>query len=139
MDAIDFDTRAVFIGGQWQSASFGRTLSLINPSDGSELTQIARGGPAEIDAAVSAAREAGASKLVVLACTASYPADPVDANLQTIPALRSIPILAVTAYDEIYVRRELQAAGIMGFLRKPITFTELVHAVATLAFVGGAG
>jgi CheY-like chemotaxis protein len=60
-------------------------------------------------------------------------------ELQTIPALRSIPILAITAYDEIYVRRELQAAGIMGFLRKPITFTELVHAVAALAFVGGAG
>jgi CheY-like chemotaxis protein len=60
-------------------------------------------------------------------------------ELQTMPAFRSIPILAVTAYDEIYVRRELQAAGIMGFLRKPITFTELVHAVAALAFVGGSG
>lgn len=60
-------------------------------------------------------------------------------ELQAIPALRSIPILAVTAYDEVYVRRDLQAAGITGFLRKPITFTELVHAVAALAFVGGSG
>jgi len=60
-------------------------------------------------------------------------------ELQTMPAFRSIPILAITAYDEIYVRRELQAVGIMGFLRKPITFSELVHAVAALAFVGGSG
>lgn len=60
-------------------------------------------------------------------------------ELQTMPSLRSIPILAVTAYDEIYVRRELQAVGIVGFLRKPITFVEFVHAVATFAFVGGSG
>jgi CheY-like chemotaxis protein len=60
-------------------------------------------------------------------------------ELQSIPTLKSIPILAVTAYDEIYVRRDLQAAGITGFLRKPITFSELVHAVAALAFVGGSG
>lgn len=60
-------------------------------------------------------------------------------ELQTMPSFRSIPILAVTAYDEIYLRRELQAAGIQGFLRKPITFIELVNAVAALAFVGGSG
>ena len=35
MQSIDFDTRAVFIAGNWQSASFGRTLPLINPSYGS--------------------------------------------------------------------------------------------------------
>ena len=58
MQTIDFDTRAVFIAGHWQSASFGRTMPLINPSDGSELTQIARGSPAEIDAAVLAAQAA---------------------------------------------------------------------------------
>jgi CheY-like chemotaxis protein len=60
-------------------------------------------------------------------------------ELQTMPSLRSIPILAVTAYDEAYVRRDLKAVGFRGFLRKPITFPELVNAVATLAFVGGAG
>lgn len=58
MQTIDFDTRSVFIGGIWQPASFGRTLPLINPSDGSELTHIARGSPAEIDAAVHAAQAA---------------------------------------------------------------------------------
>jgi aldehyde dehydrogenase (NAD+) len=58
MQAIDFDTRAVFIAGQWQPCAFGRTLPLINPSDGSELAQIARGSPAEIDSAVHAAQAA---------------------------------------------------------------------------------
>jgi aldehyde dehydrogenase (NAD+) len=58
MQSIDFDTRAVFIAGQWQPCAFGRTLPLINPSDGSELAQIARGSPAEIDAAVHAAQAA---------------------------------------------------------------------------------
>ncbi|KAB2869107.1 MAG: aldehyde dehydrogenase family protein, partial [Burkholderiaceae bacterium] len=58
MESIDFDTRSVFVDGHWQAASFGRTLPLVNPSDGSELTQIARGGPAEIDAAVRAAQAA---------------------------------------------------------------------------------
>lgn len=41
----------------------------------------------EIDAAVTAAREGGCTELVLLACTASYPADPQDAHLGVIPAL----------------------------------------------------
>ncbi len=41
----------------------------------------------EIDAAVRAAQEGGCRELVLLACTASYPAEPEDANLHTIPAL----------------------------------------------------
>lgn len=42
----------------------------------------------EIDAAVSAAREVGATEIVVLACTASYPAHPSETNLRKIPVLR---------------------------------------------------
>lgn len=59
-------------------------------------------------------------------------------ELQMVPSLRSIPIPAVTAYDELYVRRELHAVGFLGFLRKPITFPDFVHAVEALAYVGGA-
>jgi pseudaminic acid synthase len=43
----------------------------------------------EIEAAVSAAADAGCTQLVLLACTASYPADPADARLANIPLLQS--------------------------------------------------
>ncbi len=42
---------------------------------------------AEIDAAVSAAREAGAKEIIVLACTSAYPAPPELSNLRRIPML----------------------------------------------------
>jgi pseudaminic acid synthase len=42
----------------------------------------------EIDAAVTAARDAGCTNLTLLACTASYPADPADARLANIPLLQ---------------------------------------------------
>jgi pseudaminic acid synthase len=42
---------------------------------------------AEIDAAVATARAAGNEQLIVLGCTASYPADPADSNLRGIPLL----------------------------------------------------
>jgi pseudaminic acid synthase len=45
---------------------------------------------AEIDAAVSVARAAGNDQLIVLGCTASYPADPSESNL------RGLPVLAAT-------------------------------------------
>lgn len=56
----------------------------------------------EIDAAVTAAREGGATEIVLLACTASYPAEPKDANLQTIPALREAFGIPVGLSDHTY-------------------------------------
>jgi aldehyde dehydrogenase (NAD+) len=52
------DTTHVLIGGQWRPAADGRTQMLINPSDGQALAPIARGGAADIDAAVQAAQAA---------------------------------------------------------------------------------
>ncbi len=43
---------------------------------------------AELEESVGALREAGASSLVLLKCTSSYPAPPDDTNLMTIPDLR---------------------------------------------------
>lgn len=43
---------------------------------------------AEIHAAVETARAAGNDQLIVLGCTASYPADPADSNLRGIPLIR---------------------------------------------------
>jgi aldehyde dehydrogenase (NAD+) len=55
---ISFDTQRVFIAGEWRAPANGQTLPLINPSDGSVLTQIARGTQADVDDAVKAARAA---------------------------------------------------------------------------------
>src|SRR5258708_6364475 len=43
---------------------------------------------AELDESVRAAREAGSEDLVLLKCTSTYPANPENSNLTTIPHLR---------------------------------------------------
>src|SRR5262245_38065586 len=48
----------LLIEGRWQPAQGEATLPLYNPSDGSLLTYIARGGAADTDRAVAAARRA---------------------------------------------------------------------------------
>jgi N-acetylneuraminate synthase len=53
----------------------------------------------EIDAAVRAARDAGCDQLVVLGCTASYPAAPGDAGLRSLPLLADAFDVAVGYSD----------------------------------------
>lgn len=45
---------------------------------------------AEIDEAVRTAREAGCRDLVLLKCTSTYPASPINSNVLTIPHLRTM-------------------------------------------------
>ncbi|MFI5612477.1 pseudaminic acid synthase [Amycolatopsis sp. NPDC051903] len=45
---------------------------------------------AEIDAAVRTARDVGNDQLVVLGCTASYPASPAESNLRGLPVLAGV-------------------------------------------------
>jgi N-acetylneuraminate synthase len=45
---------------------------------------------AEIDDAVRTLRESGCSDLVLLKCTSTYPASPVNSNLRTLPHLREM-------------------------------------------------
>lgn len=45
---------------------------------------------AELEDAVTAAREAGCSQLVLLKCTSTYPADPGNSNIRTIAHLRDL-------------------------------------------------
>ncbi|MEX0284687.1 MAG: aldehyde dehydrogenase family protein [Paracoccaceae bacterium] len=59
--SIWFDPELCLIGGVWQAAMGGQTLPLVNPSDGSGICRIARGGQADVDAAVAAAQAARAS------------------------------------------------------------------------------
>ena len=56
--AAAFDTALVFVGGRWRPAAGGRTLPLLDPSEGALLGAIARGQAADIDDAVRAARTA---------------------------------------------------------------------------------
>jgi len=44
----------------------------------------------ELDNAVNAAKEAGCQQLVLLKCTSTYPASPVNTNLSTIPHLKEL-------------------------------------------------
>lgn len=57
-DPIWFDPSFCLIQGVWEPASSKGTLPLINPSDGSEICRISRGGAQDIDRAVHAARSA---------------------------------------------------------------------------------
>jgi aldehyde dehydrogenase (NAD+) len=50
--------KQMFIGGRWLPAQDGRTLPVVQPADGECFDHIARGGAAEIDQAVAAARAA---------------------------------------------------------------------------------
>jgi sialic acid synthase SpsE len=45
---------------------------------------------AEIDEAVRAARDAGGRQLILLKCTSTYPASPVNSNVRTIPHMRAL-------------------------------------------------
>ena len=55
---LDLDPARCLIGGQWQAPVTGETLPLMNPSDGTNLCEIARGGAADIDLAVQSAETA---------------------------------------------------------------------------------
>ena len=53
-----FAERRNLIGGKWVAAGDGRTLDVLSPSDGAVFAKIARGGAADVNAAVAAARKA---------------------------------------------------------------------------------
>jgi acyl-CoA reductase-like NAD-dependent aldehyde dehydrogenase len=50
--------KKLLIGGRWVSAQSGETLVTENPATGEEITRIARGGAADVDAAVAVAQKA---------------------------------------------------------------------------------
>ena len=58
MPAVPEIRDQLFIANEWTPARNGQTFEAINPSTEEILTQVARGGPEEIDDAVAAAREA---------------------------------------------------------------------------------
>jgi len=104
---------------------------------------------AEIEEAVQAAQEAGATEIALLKCTSAYPAPPEEANLRTIPELAchfdcpaglsdhtmgtAVPVAAV-ALGACIVEKHLclnRADGgpDSGFSLEPREFKEMVAAV----------
>ena len=55
---LPFDPSCCLIGGEWQNSASLEKLELINPSDGSILTEIASGNENDIDAAITNAQNA---------------------------------------------------------------------------------
>lgn len=55
---LDEGLKRLFIGGEWVEAQSGETFDCIDPSRGVAVVKVARGGAADIDAAVKAARAA---------------------------------------------------------------------------------
>ncbi len=55
---LGIDTKCCLIGGQWVAPNSTDHITLTNPSDGSAIGEIARGGEDDIDHAVQSARRA---------------------------------------------------------------------------------
>jgi len=86
----------LFIDGDFRPARDGRRFVTENPATGQSITEVAEGGPADVDAAVAAARSAfdrgvwsrmdpGARKRVLLAW-----ADLIDANARELGLVETI-------------------------------------------------
>ncbi len=58
LDDLWFDPAKCLIDGEWMAPTNGQTLPLIDPSDGTEIGQIARGQAEDINAAVQSANQA---------------------------------------------------------------------------------
>jgi len=54
----DGGTFGPFIGGRWTKSAGGEWLDVVNPATTAKLARVTQAGPADVDAAVAAAREA---------------------------------------------------------------------------------
>ena len=54
---MTYPNTQLFINGQWQDATDGRTLAVINPANGKEIGRVAQAGKADLDLALAAAQK----------------------------------------------------------------------------------
>ena len=153
-----FDPTAVdFLEGMdcpaYKIASFELVdLPLIRKAAGTGKPLIMSTGMAtlaEIDAAVGAARSAGAAGVSLLKCTSAYPASPAEANLRTIPHLAAafgvpaglsdhtlgtaVPVAAValgaTVIEKHFTLSRDRPGPDSAFSLEPAEFRQMVDAV----------
>jgi len=106
---------------------------------------------AEIDEAVTAAREAGCKELALMKCTSAYPAEPAEMNLRTIPHMAAsfavpvglsdhtlgiaVPVAAVALGACIVEKHFTLSRNILGpdslFSLEPDEFKAMVDAIRT--------
>jgi N-acetylneuraminate synthase len=111
----------------------------------------------EIEDAVGAARNAGATQIALLKCTSAYPADPAEMNLRTIPDLaaalgvpvglsdhtmgETVPVVAVTLGACIIEKHFTLSRSTPGpdsaFSLEPDEFKTMVEAVRTAEKASG--
>ncbi len=88
----------LLIGGRWVDAQSGETLEVLDPATGQRLSQVAAGGPADVDLAVRAARDAfdrgvwtSMPALQRQACLNRL-ADAIDANVEELALIESLDV-----------------------------------------------
>ena len=54
---MTYPNTQLFINGQWQDASAGRTLAVVNPATGQEIGRVAHAGKDDLDRALAAAQQ----------------------------------------------------------------------------------
>ncbi len=98
----------LLIDGNWQDATDRQTFAIENPADGDTLSQVAKGGAADIDKAVKAARKAFEGPWSKLSASARGRmiwklADLIEQNLDELAQLESLdngkPLTIATAAD----------------------------------------
>ena len=99
----------LFIDGGWRNSVSGETFDCINPSTGAVLAQVSRGGAADIDAAVAAARAAFAGdwstwKPYDRQSLMLRIADAIDARFDDLARLESLDMGAPIARTSLFRR-----------------------------------
>ncbi|MBJ7519310.1 MAG: NAD-dependent succinate-semialdehyde dehydrogenase [Solirubrobacteraceae bacterium] len=117
--AVDAVPKGLFIGGSWRDATGGGTLSVEDPSTGTELTQVADATVDDAKAALTAASEAGA-------------------EMAALPSRERGEILR-RAYDEIVERADELALLMTLEMGKPVAESkaEILYAADFLHWFSG--
>ncbi|MEU5837852.1 aldehyde dehydrogenase family protein [Streptomyces diacarni] len=106
----------MFIDGSWRPAAGSGTIEVTNPADGTLLATVPAGGPADVDAAVRAAR----------AALPGWSATPPAERAARLEALQQV----------LLARRDEIAETVTAELGSPLTLSRKVHAAAPIAVSG---